>query len=33
MDVLLSEEEQMVKNLAREFLDAECSPAVAREME
>ncbi len=33
MDVLLSEEEQMVKNLAREFLEAECSPAMAREME
>ena len=33
MDVLLSEEEQMVKNLAREFLEAECSTALAREME
>ena len=33
MDVLLSEEEQMVKNLAREFLEAECPPSLAREME
>ncbi|PKB64088.1 MAG: hypothetical protein BZY80_04130 [SAR202 cluster bacterium Io17-Chloro-G2] len=33
MDVLLSEEEQMVKNLAREFLEAECTPALVREME
>jgi len=33
MDVLLSEEEQMVKNLAREFMEAECSTALAREME
>ena len=33
MDVLLSEEEQMVKNLAREFLEAECSTELAREME
>ena len=33
MDVLPSEEEQMVKNLAREFLEAECPPRRAREME
>ena len=33
MDVLPSEEEQMVKNLAREFLEAECPPRLAREME
>ena len=33
MDVLLSEEEQMVKNLAREYLEAECSTELAREME
>ena len=33
MDVLLSEEEQMVKNLAREFLEGECSPSLARAME
>ena len=33
MDVLLNEEEQMVKNLAREFLEGECPPSVAREME
>ena len=33
MDVLPNEEEQMVKNLAREFLDAECPPRLARDME
>ena len=33
MDVLPSEEEQMVKNLAREFLEAECPPRLARDME
>ena len=33
MDVLLSEEEQMVKNLAREFLEGECPPSLARAME
>jgi alkylation response protein AidB-like acyl-CoA dehydrogenase len=33
MDVLPSEEEQMVKNLAREFLEAECPPSLARAME
>ena len=33
MDVLPSEEELMMKNLAREFLEAECSPMLAREME
>ena len=33
MDVLLSEEEQMVKNLAREFLEGECPPSLARSME
>ena len=33
MDILPSEEEQMMKNLAREFLEAECSTALVREME
>ena len=33
MDVLLNEEEQMVKNLAREFLEGECPPSLARAME
>ena len=33
MDVIPNEEEQMVKNLAREFLEAECPPRLAREME
>ena len=33
MDVLPNEEELMVKNLAREFLEAECPPRLAREME
>ncbi len=33
MDVLPNEEEQMVKNLAREFLETECPPSLAREME
>ena len=33
MDILPSEEEQMLKNLAREFLEAECPPSLAREME
>jgi len=33
MDVLPNEEEQMVKNLAREFLEAECPPSLARTME
>ena len=33
MDVLPNEEEQMVKNLARELLEAECSPKLARDME
>ena len=33
MDVLPNEEEQMVKNLAREFLEAECPPSLARNME
>ncbi len=33
MDVLPSEEELMMKNLAREFLEAECPPLLAREME
>ena len=33
MDVLANEEEQMVKNLAREFLEAECPPRLARDME
>ena len=33
MDLVLSEEEQMMKNLAREFLEAECTPSLARAME
>jgi len=33
MDVLLNEEEEMVKNAAREFLEGECPPNLAREME
>ena len=33
MDVIPNEEEQMVKNLAREFLEAECPPILARNME
>ena len=33
MNVLPSEEEQMLKNLAREFLEAECPPSLARAME
>ena len=33
MDVIPNEEEQMVKNLAREFLEAECPPSLARNME
>ncbi len=33
MDVLLSEEEEMVKNAAREFLEGECSTGLARDME
>ena len=33
MDVLLTEEEKMVRNIAREFLEAECPTSLAREME
>ena len=33
MDVLPTEEEQMLKNLAREFLDGECPPSLVRAME
>ena len=33
MDILPSEEEQMVKNLAREFLEGECPTSLVREME
>ena len=33
MDTLPSEEEQMLKNVAREFLEAEVSTALVREME
>ena len=33
MDVLLTEEEKMVRNSAREFLEAECSTTLVREME
>ena len=33
MDVLLTEEETMLKNSARDFLERECPPSLAREME
>ena len=33
MDILPSEEEQMLKNVAREFLETEISTAMVREME
>jgi alkylation response protein AidB-like acyl-CoA dehydrogenase len=33
MDLLLSEEEAMIKNGAREFFEAECPPSLARAME
>ena len=33
MDVLLTEEEQMVATSAREFLNGECSTALVRKME
>ena len=33
MNVLPSEEELMVKNAAREFLEAECPASLAREVE
>ena len=33
MDTLLTEEEQMLKNAAREFLEAQCPPDLARAME
>ena len=33
MDILPSEEEQLLKNAAREFLEAEVSTALVREME
>src|SRR3990167_1200947 len=33
MDVLLSQDEVMLRNSAREFLEAECPPALARKME
>ena len=33
MDILPSEEEQMIKNVARELLEAEISTAIVREME
>ena len=33
MDTLLNEEEQMVKNSARQFLESECPPALVRDME
>ena len=33
MDVLPTEEEQMLKNLAREFLEGECPPSLPRAME
>ncbi|MEE2701195.1 MAG: acyl-CoA dehydrogenase family protein [Chloroflexota bacterium] len=33
MDTLLNEEEEMLRNLAREFLEGECPPSLVREME
>ena len=33
MDVLLTEEEKMVRQSAREFLEAECPTTLVREME
>ena len=33
MDVVLTEEEEMLKNSAREYLEAECPPEMARAME
>ncbi|MFH1141686.1 MAG: acyl-CoA dehydrogenase family protein, partial [Chloroflexota bacterium] len=33
MDILLNEEEEMLKKSAREFLEAECPPSLARAME
>jgi alkylation response protein AidB-like acyl-CoA dehydrogenase len=33
MDVLLTEEEEMLKRSAREFLEAECPPSLVRDME
>ncbi|MSQ22632.1 MAG: acyl-CoA dehydrogenase [Dehalococcoidia bacterium] len=33
MDILLNEEEEMLKKSAREFLEAECPPSLARDME
>jgi alkylation response protein AidB-like acyl-CoA dehydrogenase len=33
MDVLLSEDEEFLKNSAREFFEQECKPALVREME
>jgi alkylation response protein AidB-like acyl-CoA dehydrogenase len=33
MDVLLNEDEVMLRNSAREFLQAECAPALVRKME
>ena len=33
MDLGLSEEQEMLKNFARDFLEKECPEAVVREME
>ena len=33
MDVLLSENEEMIRNLAREFLEGECPTSLVRDME
>ncbi|MDB5384202.1 MAG: acyl-CoA dehydrogenase, partial [Rhodospirillales bacterium] len=33
MDVLLTEEQEMVRNSARDFLTGECTPALVRRME
>ena len=33
MDVLLNEDEKMIRETAREYLEAECTPALVRQME
>ena len=33
MDILLTEEEKMLQNTAREFLEAECPTRLVRDME
>jgi alkylation response protein AidB-like acyl-CoA dehydrogenase len=33
MDLLLTEEEKMLRHTAREFLESECPPSLVRDME